>query len=89
MTPSGAIELFRNAVLVAAQVVGPALLAALIVGVLIGVIQTATQVNEPSLSFLVKLVVVAVAFAVAGPYATTKMVQYTRTSIGSIAEIVR
>lgn len=89
MTTSGALELFLNAVLVAAQVAGPALLAALVVGVVVGVLQTATQVNEPSVSFLIKLLAVAVAFAVAGPYAATRMVDYTRSSIGSITQVVR
>ena len=89
MTTTGALELFRNAVLVAAQVAGPALLAALAVGVVVGVLQTATQVNEPSVSFLLKLVAVAAAFGAAGPFAIAKLIEYTRSTIGSISEIVR
>jgi flagellar biosynthesis protein FliQ len=89
MTTSGAIELFRNAIIVAAQIAGPALIAALIVGIVIGILQTATQINEPSLSFLLKLAAIVVAFAAVGPYAVTRMVEYTRTCVGSISEVVR
>lgn len=89
MTTSGALQLFRDAVLVAAQVAGPALTAALAVGIMVGVLQTATQVNEPSVSFLVKLLAVVGAFGLVGPYAVTKLVEYARTTISTITEIVR
>ena len=89
MTTGGALDLFRNAVIVAAQVAGPALLAALVVGVIVGVLQPATQVNEPSVSFVVKLLAVGAAMGLAGPYAVARLIEYTRTTIGSISEIVR
>jgi flagellar biosynthetic protein FliQ len=89
MTTDGALELFRNAVIAASQIAGPALVAALVVGLVIGVLQTATQVNEMSISFLTKLLAVCVAFGLAGPYILTKLVEYTRHTIGSISQVVR
>jgi flagellar biosynthetic protein FliQ len=89
MTTDGAVELMRNMLLVIAQVSGPALLAALVVGLFIGVLQTATQVNEASISFVTKLLGVTVALVAAGPYVLAKLIEYTRHTIGSIAEIVR
>jgi flagellar biosynthetic protein FliQ len=89
MTPEGALDLIRNALLVVAQVAGPALLAALTVGLLVGIVQTATQVNESSVSFVAKLLAVVAALAIAGPYAAHTVVDYARRNISSIAEMVQ
>jgi flagellar biosynthetic protein FliQ len=89
MTPEGALDLVRNALFVVAQVAGPALLAALVVGLLVGIVQTATQVNESSVSFVAKLLAVLAALAVCGPYASHAVVDYARRSISSISEMVR
>jgi flagellar biosynthesis protein FliQ len=89
MTTDGAVELMRNMLLIIAQVAGPSLLSALVVGLFIGVLQTATQVNEASISFVTKLIGVTVALVTAGPYVLAKLIDYTRNTIGSISEIVR
>jgi flagellar biosynthetic protein FliQ len=79
----------RNMLLIIAQVAGPSLLSALVVGLFIGVLQTATQVNEASISFVTKLIGVTVALVAGGPYVLAKLIDYTRNTIGSISEIVR
>jgi flagellar biosynthesis protein FliQ len=89
MTTDGAIDLLRNAMLIAAQAAGPVLLAALIVGLLVGVFQTATQVNEASVSYLAKLIAVAATLVVMGPLILTGLVDYTRTSIRAISGIIK
>jgi flagellar biosynthetic protein FliQ len=89
MTTDGAVELMRNMLLIIAQVSGPALLSALFVGLFVGVLQTATQVNEASISFVTKLLGVTFALVAAGPFVLAKLIDYTRNTIGSIAEIVR
>lgn len=89
MTVDGATELFVKALLVAAKVAGPALLVTLIVGLVIGVLQAATQVNEASISFVAKLVFVMTTVVVLGSWSLRQLVDYTTRTIGSIAEIVR
>src|SRR5262249_42366235 len=89
MTVDGALELLRNAMISAATISGPVLLRALLVGSGLGVLQTVVQVNEASLSFVIKLLAVCVCIAVLGPRLLTKSVDYTRTTIGRIAEVVR
>jgi flagellar biosynthetic protein FliQ len=89
MTVDGALELLRNAVLIAAELAGPAILTALLVGVLAGVLQTITQVNEASVSFVLKLLAVCVAFAAVGSHMMSRSVDYTRRTIGGIADVVR
>lgn len=89
MTTDWALDLLRSLLIVLAQVAGPALFAALVVGVAVGIMQTATQVNEASVSFVTKLVGVGVALLVGGPSVLSTLVDYTVRSISSIAEVVR
>jgi flagellar biosynthetic protein FliQ len=89
MTIDGAVELFKNAIFVAAMVAGPALLVALVMGLIVGVLQAATQVNEASISFVVKLLAVGATFAVLGSWSMQKLVDYTGRTIASIANVTR
>jgi flagellar biosynthesis protein FliQ len=89
MTIDGATDLFVKALIVATRVAGPALFVTLVVGLVIGVLQAATQVNEASISFVAKLLCVMVTLAVLGSWTLRQLVDYTTRSIGSIADIVR
>lgn len=61
------LDLWRTALFTAALVGGPFLIAALAVGVVISVLQAATQIQENMLSFIPKLVAVAAILALGGP----------------------
>ncbi len=89
MTTDGAVELFRNAFLVCCLVAGPALFAALIAGLIVGVLQAATQVNEASISFVAKLVAVGITFVALGSWSMHQLVEYTTRTIQSIADVTR
>jgi flagellar biosynthetic protein FliQ len=89
MTTDAAVELFRNAVFVCCLVSGPVLFAALIAGVVIGVLQAATQVNEASISFIGKLVAVGITLAVLGSWSINQLAEYTTRSIHNMADVTR
>jgi flagellar biosynthetic protein FliQ len=89
MTIDGATELFVKALIVAAKVAGPALFVTLLVGLVIGVLQAATQVNEASISFVAKLICVMGTMVALGAWSLRQLVDYTTRTIGSIADIVR
>jgi flagellar biosynthetic protein FliQ len=89
MTTEGAMDAMRNALLIVAQLAGPPLLAALVVGLVIGILQTIMQVTEASISFVFKLLAVCAVFTALGSHILTSGVEYTRRTIGSISEIVR
>ena len=89
MTTDGAVELFRNAFMIAAMVAGPPLFAALLVGLIVGVLQAATQVNEASISFVSKLLAVGLTFALLGSWSVRQLVDYTGRTIASISEVTR
>ena len=89
MTPESVIELGQHALYVAMLVAAPLLLTALAVGVLIGVIQAATQINEMTLSFIPKLIAMALVALIAGPWMLRTLVQFTRHLIEGLPGAVR
>ena len=72
------IDLARHALWTTVLVCSPLLAIALIVGLLIGVIQAATSVNEATLSFIPKLVAMGAALLIFGSWQLVTMVDFTR-----------
>lgn len=62
---------------VTAMLAGPLLIPALIIGLLVGMFQAATQINEMTLSFIPKLAVVGIVLVVAGPWMLTTLMSFT------------
>ncbi|MBM4357981.1 MAG: flagellar biosynthetic protein FliQ [Deltaproteobacteria bacterium] len=78
-------ELLKTTILVG----GPVLAAALVGGVLIGIVQTATQINEASVAYVVKAGCVILMLLVTGTSLASRTVQYTRETFMRIADVVR
>jgi flagellar biosynthetic protein FliQ len=78
MEASQVVELGRDALWLAVLLGAPLLGIALIVGVLIGVIQAATSVNEMTLSFIPKLAALALVLALVGNWQLELLVDFTR-----------
>ena len=72
------IDLARHALWTSVLVCAPLLAVALIVGLIIGVIQAATSVNEATLSFIPKLMVMALALLLFGSWQLVTLVDFTR-----------
>ena len=89
MTPEGAMALLVGALKATTMAVGPILATALAAGILVGIAQTVLQVNEASVSFVVKVIAVTAVLAVIGPALGTQMLDYTRHSFENIALVVR
>ncbi len=89
MSTAAAMELMTRLLETALFAVGPLLAVALLAGVVVGVLQTATQINEASISFLVKVIAVVAAGALVGPMLARHVVDYTRSSFTQIADVAR
>lgn len=63
---------------VVAMLTAPLLIPALLVGLLVGMFQAATQINEMTLSFIPKLMIVGIALVIAGPWMLTTLISFTR-----------
>ncbi len=88
MTPTTVIEIGRQAVEVTLLVSAPLFIAALVTGLLISVFQAATQINEATLSFVPKLIVVFITLIVAGPWMITLLTDYMQRLYSSIPGII-
>lgn len=77
MNESTVLQLGQNMLEITALISAPLLIPALVVGLLIGIFQAATQINEMTLSFIPKLVIVAAALIIAGPWMLTTLVSFT------------
>lgn len=64
----------------------PLLIPSLVVGLIVGMFQAATQINEATLSFIPKLVVIVIVLTVAGPWLLGTLVDFSRELIISIPE---
>jgi flagellar biosynthetic protein FliQ len=88
MTPETVMTIGTRALEVTLMLSAPLLLVALAAGLLVGVFQAATQINEMTLSFIPKLLAMAAAIAVAGPWMIRLIVGYTRELIESIPGLI-
>jgi flagellar biosynthetic protein FliQ len=79
MDTSSVIELAREAMWVTILVSAPLLAVVLIIGVVIGIIQAATSINEMTLSFIPKLIGLAGAIVLCGNWQITVLVDYARS----------
>ncbi|PXV52593.1 flagellar biosynthetic protein FliQ [Dyella jiangningensis] len=89
MTPESVIEFGQHALYVAMMVAAPLLLTALAVGLIIGVVQAATQINEMTLSFIPKVIAMAAVALIAGPWMLRTLVQFTHQLIESLPGAVK
>ncbi|MGH8252931.1 MAG: flagellar biosynthesis protein FliQ [Steroidobacteraceae bacterium] len=88
MTPETVMTIGQHALEMTMMLAAPLLLVALAVGLLVGIFQAATQINEMTLSFIPKLIAIAVALMVAGPWMLRELIGYTRALIESIPSLV-
>lgn len=76
MTPALAVDLIHHAVWLTLLVAAPLLLTALGVGLLVSLVQAVTQLQEQTLTFIPKLIAMAVVFVIALPWTITQLVEY-------------
>ncbi|MFI4866679.1 MAG: flagellar biosynthesis protein FliQ [Steroidobacterales bacterium] len=88
MTPETVMTIAQRALEMTVMLAAPLLLVALLVGLLVGIFQAATQINEMTLSFIPKLIGMATALLIAGPWMLKQLVNYTRMLIESIPSLI-
>jgi len=88
VNPDTVVELGHQALRVVVLLCAPILLSALIAGLVIGMFQAATQINEQTLSFVPKLAVLALTLFIAAPWMLTVLIDYTRGLYAVIPELI-
>jgi flagellar biosynthesis protein FliQ len=84
MTYTLVTELARNAIMVAMLLAAPLLIVALVIGLIVSIFQTVTQIQEQTLSFVPKLLGVAATFLVGLPWMLQLLVEYTQKLFRSL-----
>jgi flagellar biosynthetic protein FliQ len=88
MSPETVVTVGRHALEMTLMLAAPLLLTALAVGLIVGIFQAATQINEMTLSFIPKLLAMAAMLALTGPWMLRSLVEYTRNLIESIPGMI-
>jgi len=88
MTPETVTTIGQQALWVTMMIAAPLLLSALAVGLLVGMFQAATQINEMTLSFIPKLLVLVLALVTAGPWMLSVIVNYTLQLFAQIPSLI-
>ena len=83
------LQLGHETLKTTAMLASPLLAGALIVGLLVSVFQAVTQINEATLTFIPKMVVVAVLLLIAGPWMIDVLVAFTKNLFENITMYVR
>lgn len=88
MTPTTVIDLGRHAMEIMLLVSAPLFIAALATGLIVSIFQAATQINEATLSFVPKLIVIFVTLLIAGPWMLSLLTSYMRQLYESIPTLI-
>ena len=88
MSPEAITTIGQQALWVTMLIAAPMLLSALAVGLLVGMFQAATQINEMTMSFIPKLLVLVAALVLAGPWMLSVIVDYTHELMLQIPSLI-
>jgi flagellar biosynthesis protein FliQ len=88
MTPENVMDLAHKTLMITSLISAPLLLIALITGLAIGMLQAATQINESTLSFIPKLLMLVLTLFVAGPWILRVLIDFTRDLYANIPAMI-
>ncbi|WXL24500.1 flagellar biosynthesis protein FliQ [Ectopseudomonas mendocina] len=88
MTPEVAVDIVREALWLTSLIVAVMVVPSLVVGLIVAMFQAATQINEQTLSFLPRLLVILLALIFAGPWLVRQLMEYTQNLIMNIPMLI-
>ena len=84
MTPDIAVDLSREAMVIATMIAAPALVAGMVVGLIVGLLQALTQIQEQTVAFVPKLLAMVLAVGLTLPWILMRLVEYAHDLIANI-----
>ena len=87
MSQDAVLEVFHDALMLALMLCGPMLIISIIVGLVISISQAATQVHEQTITFVPKLVAIALILLLTGPWMMNRMNEFTVKLFDLISQI--
>jgi flagellar biosynthetic protein FliQ len=88
MNSQTVLNLGQNALEVMLLISGPLLVVALVIGLLVSILQAATQINEMTLSFIPKILGIFATLLLLGPWMLSTLVDYTQRLIMNIPNVI-
>ena len=88
MNSDAVLSISQTALETAIMVSAPLLLTALVIGLVVSILQAATQINEQTLSFIPKLLGVFAATVIAGPWMVQVLVDHMQKLFSSIPHVI-
>lgn len=82
------VHIIALALLTAAKVAGPVLISTLVIGLLLSIVQSATQIQEQTLTFLPKLAVAAVALVITGSWCLRVLTSFTTELMTMVPDLI-
>lgn len=89
MTEEIVLQLGTNALKTTAMLGAPLLISTLVIGLAVSIFQALTQINEQTLTFIPKMIVIGIILVLMGPWMVDVMSQYTIDLFESISFVVR
>jgi flagellar biosynthetic protein FliQ len=87
MSTATALDWFRTLLWTAVLVTGPAMVAAVVIGLIMAILQAATQVNDQTVAFAPKAIAIVLALVVGGPFMLSELAHFTRGIFAAIARM--
>jgi len=88
MTDASITEIGMQAMILTAKLAAPVLLTTLVVGVLIGMLQSATQLQEPTIAFVPKFVALAIVLLICGNWMLSEAVSFTHALFDAMPKML-
>ena len=88
MSPEAVLDIGTQGLIIAAKLAAPILVTALVVGFAISLLQSITQVQEVTLSFVPKIVAVGIALLIAGNWMIAEMIAFTNDMFSRIPSLL-
>ena len=85
MTPEFVIDIARKAIQTTLMIAAPMLLSGMLIGLIVSIFQAATQINEQTMTFVPKIVVVLLSLLISGPWIIHTMTAFTLGIFQSLA----
>jgi flagellar biosynthetic protein FliQ len=88
MTPETIMDIAHHTLIITAMIAAPMLLVSLVAGLVIGMLQAATQIHEPTLSFIPKILLLVLTLFAVGPWMLRSLIDFTHDLYTSIPSMV-
>lgn len=89
MNVEQAIDVLRQLITTSLLVVSPILIGAMVIGLVVSLVQSVTSIQEQTLTFVPKLVGIALVIVVGAPWMLRQLMQFTTSFITRLPEMVR